>query len=460
MFQIAYQYLNPPQDRANTLFKHVKQGDEIAEPVQEISLLPGERILVFLCLRNREIVSHICWGRKGNRAGTKLTRLNFDRLEEISPINVRELSDRPEWYEFADFFGGRDVFRSAANSEYFFSLMRKTFSDVDEYIERSIADYSLIDNLTPNELAIVRQEHDATEMALRIANMVPRRAYQWSPSGQGKKAITSFFTGLKPASLLEDDVVRWELHKIPGFKVIDDSIFGHYVLGDGDTVLHTFHANKNALEKTMGVDLIYFNEEHENFVLVQYKMAEPQAGTHVFRFPNAQLSLEVGRMDVVLKVLQDEATKAGFTPGASDFRITENPFFLKFCPRDGFDPDANEQVRGMIIPLELWKIIEADTSGLFVGPSGGNILSFENCPRYLDNTRFISLLQEGWIGTSAISRVFLEEVITELINNGRSVILAAKLAVHRPVAPPAPVKKKRRKKRASAPKRGSTKKAA
>jgi hypothetical protein len=260
MFLIAYQYLNPAQKRVNTLFKHFKQGNEISEPVKEIVLLPGERILVFLCLRNREVISHVCWGRKGNSAGTRLTKLNFERLEEISPINVKSLVERPEWTKFAEFFGEREVFRSASKCERFIASIRKEFVDVEDYIERSIADYSLIDKLTPNELSIVRQEHDATEMALRIANMVPRRVYQWSPSGQGKKVITSFFTGLKPESLLEDDVVRWELHKIPVFEVINQKIFGHYVLRDGDNVLHAFHANKNALEKTMGVDLIYFNE--------------------------------------------------------------------------------------------------------------------------------------------------------------------------------------------------------
>lgn len=155
-------------------------------------------------------------------------------------------------------------------------------------------------------------------------------------------------------------------------------------------------------------------------------MAEQQGDTHVFRFPNQQLTLEIQRMDQVMAVLQGSGVANAGTP-AHDFRLADSPFFLKFCPRDGFEPDENEQIRGMIIPLSMWKLIEDDKSNMFLGPAGGSILSFDNCPRYLDNTQFIAMFQDGWLGTISNHRGFLEKVITEIINSGRSLILAAKL---------------------------------
>jgi hypothetical protein len=84
-----------------------------------------------------------------------------------------------------------------------------------------------------------------------------------------------------------------------------------------------------------------------------------------------------------------------------------------------------------------------------VGALGGRLLSFDNCPRYFDNTRFIALLQEGWFGTSSDSQDLLETIITEIINSKRSVILAARISDLPGETATSPTKKKRtaRKKR-------------
>jgi hypothetical protein len=286
-------------------------------------------------------------------------------------------------------------------------------------------------------------------MALRIAGMIPRNSYRWSPTKQGEEKITSFFSGLKPEKFDEDDVVRWDVDKIPGFDVVSKDVFGHYILRDGSTTLHTFHANKTPLEHTLGCDLIYFNEQHRSFSFIQYKMAEPQGKTHIFRFPNSQLTEELERMDKLFKVVQADLAARGNALAASDFRMLSDPFFLKFCPRDAFDPDQNEQIKGMLIPISLWKAIECDVSDRFVGALGGRLLSFDNCPRYFDNTRFIALLQEGWFGTSSDSQDLLETIITEIINSKRSVILAARISDLPGETATSPTKKKRtaRKKR-------------
>lgn len=426
MFRISYQYISFTQARARVLKKSLKAGSEISEPVGEIHLQKEERILALLCLNRPQEISHICWGRKGDKAGTALTKLNFDRVEEISPIDVKEILESWEWDKFVAFFNMKRIYRSSDDCSEVIQKLREEFPDVNTYIQQSIIDYTIIDELPSHSSAIVRQEHDATEMVIRVAGMTPRHAYQWSPSKQGRTQVSSFFSGLAPAKYEEDDIVRWDLDKIPGLDVLKKYVNGHFVLSDGKNTLHTFHANKNALEHTLGVDLIYFNEQHKSFTLVQYKMAKPQGKTHILRFPDEQLTEEIERMDMLGEILTDEEAKSSTSP-AENYRIIHSPFFLKICPQDRFDPDANEQVKGMILPLDMWKEIEKDSTGRFEGPRGGSLLSFDNCPRHFDNTKFISLIQDGWIGTTTISREFLEAVVVEIINSKKSLIFASKI---------------------------------
>lgn len=404
-------------------------GSDISEPVNEFTLENNERLLVLMCLRQREVISHLSWGRKGDRAGTALTKLNLERIHELSsPIKLASAIGSGYLNGVERFFEGSEVFASSGECSELLDRLCSNFAEIDAYVSESIADYVLVDELTPHKKLIVRQEHDAVEMALRIAGMIPRKSYRWSPTQQGEKSIASFFSGLKPERSGEDDVVRWDADKIPGFSLVKKELFGHYILKNGSSTLHTFHANKTPLENTLGVDLIYFNESHKNFVFVQYKMAEPQGKTHIFRFPDEQLTEEIKRMDNLLSALDSGTPDDVSSPVATGFRMLGDPFFLKFCPKDMFLPDQNEQVRGMVIPVSLWKLIENDSSGRFVGPGGGRLLSFENCPRYLDNTRFIALVQEGWFGTEEVSSTFLEQVISEIINTKRSLILAAKIS--------------------------------
>lgn len=427
MFDLAFHYLNPTGDRSAEFKKTLRKNEEISEAIKSPKIVSNEKIIQFVCLDQREVISHLAWGRLGNKAGTGLRRINLEFLTEINPIPVQDIRTDKDLKDYSSFFSGRDVFKKSEESSGFFSEIREKYAEVDKFISEFEIDYELISELDEHARGIVRQENDAVEMALRVADIMPREAYNWSPTKHGKSEITSFFSGLSSKKLNEDDVVRWDFSKIPGFDKIDEKVFGYCKLSDGIKTLHTFHANKNDLEHTIGVDLIYFNEQHESFVLIQYKMSEPQGATHVFRFPSNQLNLEIDRMDAVLEAIRRECIVTESECLASDFRLTDGPFFLKFCPRDEFDPAKHEQVKGIIIPLKMWKAIENDNSGRFLGPNGGKVLSFDNCPRHFDNTQFISMILNGWVGTTSIERAILERLITEIINSDRSLVVALKL---------------------------------
>tara|TARA_E500000318_G_scaffold30038_1_gene29892 strand:+ start:51 stop:1400 length:1350 start_codon:yes stop_codon:yes gene_type:complete len=439
VFLIGYQYINPTNSRAQTLRKHLKQGHDISEAVDDFKVFSSERVVVLLCLKQRHVVSHIAWGRVGQVAATERRKLNLDEVTEITPIDTISLVEEEPWSNYKEFFPSRQIFKNYLECSEFLEVLRNNFPEIDLFIRQPLEDDRLVRQLTDHERALVRLEQDAVEMVTRVADMTPRNVIDWSPTKQKEPTIKSFFSGIKKIRMSEDDIARWDVRHIPGYEILDEHVFGHYLLTDGKTNLLTFHANKNALENTIGVDLIYYSEKNNSFVLVQYKMGEWDGTDFIFRFPNQQLSEEISRMNRTSTYLDAHSTSSS---GAYEYRINPNPFFLKFCPRDDFQPDFHEQVKGMIIPLDLWKMIENDTTGKFLGPREGKVLSFKNCPRYFDNTHFISMIKGGWIGTTSASSDFLQEVISELLDSNKSVIFATQEPT-----PEDPIKEEAKKKR-------------
>jgi hypothetical protein len=179
-------------------------------------------------------------------------------------------------------------------------------------------------------------------------------------------------------------------------------------------------ANRQPLEKQLGADLIYRNETYGSFVIVQYKAMEDESGTPRFRLPNAQLAEEIERMEKLWAPLQNCPPDGGL----GGFRLKDNPFFLKLCPRITFDPDDASLIKGMYIPLEYWRRLETDPS--IEGRFHGRGVTFYNVGRYFNNTSFSELVAGGWIGTTAPQTGILDAVIRQIVETGRTVTIAVK----------------------------------
>ncbi|WP_152986565.1 hypothetical protein [Pseudovibrio sp. POLY-S9] len=119
-----------------------------------------------------------------------------------------------------------------------------------------------------------------------------------------------------------------------------------------------------------------------------------------------------------------ELAKAKQTNSVNDFRLNNDPFYLKFCPRIQFDPDSTGLTKGMCIPLSYWKRVAVDDS--FKGPKGGRRLTYSNIGRYFDNTSFATMIKGAWIGTSIPQSKLMENWIKDVISSGRSITFAVK----------------------------------
>jgi hypothetical protein len=180
-------------------------------------------------------------------------------------------------------------------------------------------------------------------------------------------------------------------------------------------------ANRLRLEEQTGADLIYYNETFQSFVMVQYKAMERSDDGPVFRWQAGdKLEEEIARMDN-LRIELDKVPP-DLTPRS--FRLNENPFFLKLCPKVVFNPDDKGLFLGMYLPVELWRSLANDD--VTVGKRDGRLLTYQNVGRRLTNTEFITLVSNAWVGTTIPQSSLLQSVIEDVIRTGKTATFAVK----------------------------------
>jgi hypothetical protein len=207
---------------------------------------------------------------------------------------------------------------------------------------------------------------------------------------------------------------------IPGYDLITTLQYAAAVFESYTCRLTVVLANRLPLEEQTGTDLIYFNEKFRSFVMVQYKAMERENNETFFRLPDAQLTTELERM----RALRSELMKCAVGSAKDEFRLSDNPFFLKLCSRIVFNPDDASLVPGMYIPLDYWDRLSTDPS--IEGPKGGKAISYRNVGRYFDNTEFVSLVAKAWVGTTVSQSDVLEALIRTTVESGKAVAIGIK----------------------------------
>ena len=155
--------------------------------------------------------------------------------------------------------------------------------------------------------------------------------------------------------------------------------------------------------------------------MVQYKAMEVEGRERRFRWQAGdQLMKEIERMKALWKGIKN----AGINHDPDAFRFSDNPFFLKFCPRALFRPDGTQLFPGLYLPLGLWERL--CQSGRLKGPKGGNVLTYANARRWLSNTDFFHLVSRSWVGTSGRQSDILGSLIERLVEGERTTVFAAK----------------------------------
>lgn len=234
----------------------------------------------------------------------------------------------------------------------------------------------------------------------------------------------SFLSRLTHYAIREDVQINFDAISFPGCEVVKQHVTGavevRNPMGNRLTIMN---CNRQPLEETLGVDLIYYSHSYNSFVLVQYKRLVAKGTAKPAYYPNSDenYAVEISKMNEFMSRLKDAQSDS--LVKQADYRLGSDTFFFKFCEAIQKSSLDAGMISGMYIPLGLWNQFAASPDSK--GSKGGFRLDRDIHPRYFNNSKFCDLLREGWIGSSASQSEFLGKVIESTLAGKRMLVLAA-----------------------------------
>ncbi len=321
--------------------------------------------------------------------------LSLEELAAEMPANVRARLD----YRTLPDRTGRETLAAVAR-------LRPYLDDTIRSLERHAATPEANDSAT----GVLAMEKDAVGLAMDISGVDKVPLTQWGPETAQSRP---FLAGLQDVALREDPMINHDANVFGDWEVVRRSAVGSVHFKNGNRSLTVINVNRQGIENTTGVDLVYYNETFHAFVLVQYKRMHRGADAGWLYRPDANHDVEVERMAAI-------PARAAEPLDAKNYRLDPAACFFKLCESVVFDPFAPELLRGMYLPLEYFNACA--TSAL--GARGGVAYGYATVSRHLNNTLFVQLVQDGWIGSAGTVSDELRTFVEARVQDGRSVMLA------------------------------------
>lgn len=257
---------------------------------------------------------------------------------------------------------------------------------------------------------ILTFERDAARLAMSIAGVDTEPLEDWQPP----TPPGGFLSGLAYQPH-EDVLLAYDAARFPNWSALPSDRPDWLVFGDGRSHIRVGSVNNTSLENTLGVDLIYRHVEADTFVMVQYKRMSKDAKNRWFYRPDGQMQDQLQRMRQVRH-----------PSGASsprNWRLHPNGFVIKLVRQPAaFDPRSDQLLSGIYLPLEYLTELLGDPGT--ITERGARRLGYDNIDRYLTTGMFVSLVRQGWIGTTGVTTQAVELLIQAALGSGRTVVLA------------------------------------
>jgi hypothetical protein len=221
-----------------------------------------------------------------------------------------------------------------------------------------------------------------------------------------------FLAGMADYPAHEDHLIKHDTERFTEWVNVPSVRAGWHVFSQGRKKMFVMDANRTSVEATLGVDVVYFNEARDSFVLVQYKKMTreySQASGDVYYRPDSGLTAELERMRKVDQLC---------TQAPGEFRLLETACWLKLCkPTPQLDPA--KLVDGMYFARSHFEEL-LDTCR---GPKGGTRIGYDNTPRHLTNTMFTDLVSGGWIGSRGPGTDEIRKLIRESLETRHAIVV-------------------------------------
>lgn len=368
----------------------------------------------------------IAEGLVGGLARVRTVRHSGDFDVEYELDDVRIFAQRVHWQSVFEAMpeGKRSNLLSALSArsalapgtrDLFIGELEKFEPQLRELIDelsRNRTEDALPDDIRHN----VFEQRDAIALGLEMAGIDSREALNERGVGMQSERFISSIKRVHSAS--EASILRHDAENMPDWLPSGSEFFDvwNYVdPEDSGRRVSVFYADKEPLERLTGTDLIYYRHELNAFVLVQYKRLAPSSPDRRPSYrPDDQLRIEIERM----KALDLAPSKA---KSLADFRLSQEPFYFKLVDPESTRPEANRLSTGLYYPLEAFELLLIESSSQ--GPRGGTYIDRANARRYLSNTEFVSLVQQGWIGTATAASANLVRIVAEKLDASHGLVV-------------------------------------
>ncbi|MFJ4290158.1 hypothetical protein ACIP1U_10275 [Cupriavidus sp. NPDC089707] len=398
----------------------------------------GQLSIALLCF-SEATIDYIALAKKGKQVVTSKSKVEFSSLLNLKNIPIQAVESRltqrlRQYFIKASQGTGGSIPDSTWSA--LVDAIKIERPQLTEEIDRllSLRRYSGL-RLHGDAADILVQEREALGISLDIfsgSNQLRERVLtEWAPKSDSvaevnegdssarlanlQRGRSSFLTGIPQRYLQEEAAIQHDLFNWPGMTPIHEA--GISTFEQGGRKLNVIYANRNDLEHTLGVDLIYYNEPYELFVLVQYKLMREESNLFLYR-PDPQLTHELARMD---KHYQATRTVSAIQSHA-EYRLSDDGFMVKMVPNRGLTPASSELIKGMYLPREYLHFLLGPNGPK--GPKGGTQITFEGAPRYLTNSQFSSSVHAGWIGTRGVQSLAIKGMIRNYYETGRALLVA------------------------------------
>lgn len=409
------------ENRVDVVIKHIDLTGTFTDAISS-SDWENKKTEIFLISFQGKI-SYAALAHKGGRILTGKNRIRFTNFVPITPEIPVQFLENEIQTNLKQYFiraskgvGKKTPLHTWSVAIDFIKRLRpQAAAQIDELYKLKNEDFVI----NGKDIKTLAEEKDAANIALRIAGFDKTEVLNMSPP-QPAERITAFIETFKNFSIIEDRMIEHDTRFFGSWSQLNPYMIGAVEFEKDGEKLLIINANRGNIEYSMGVDLIYYFEKFDSYLLIQYKRMDESSGEPTYRPLDKSYKQEMER----LKFLKKQQQQLPFSQNGiiRDYRLNQESIYFKLCPKTIFNPSSTEMIPGMYIPFDYWE--ELLKSSSVQGPRGGLQITYKNVERHISNSLFIDLAQSGWIGSKSMTSNQIYQYVRSALEGNRSITFA------------------------------------